>query len=125
MWQSDSAVGAKMARPEAPVAVLVGDGGFMFTMPELVTAAELSLSLPVVICENGGLKQIQDAMDSRGIPRVGVEGINPDFVALAKACHCHGTAPGDETEFRDAFCKALAADRPTVIAVREGEGWLR
>ena len=120
-----NAIGAKMARPEAPVAVLAGDGGFMFTMPELLTAAEAGLRLPVVIWENGGLKQIQDDMDVRGIPRVGVEGISPDFVALAKACHCHGVAPRDETEFRDAFRKALAADRPTVVLVREGGEWLR
>ena len=120
-----NAIGARLARPETPVAVLVGDGGFMFTMPELVTAAEAGLNLPIIIWENGGLKQIQDDMDSRGIPRVGVEGINPDFVALAKACHCHGTAPGSEAEFRDAFRKALEADRPTVIPVREGEDWLR
>ena len=120
-----NAIGAKLARPEAPVAVLAGDGGFMFTMPELVTAAEAGLGLPIIIWQNGGLKQIQDDMDLRRIPRVGVEGINPDFVALAKACHCHGTAPTDETEFRDAFRQALAADRPTVIVVREGEGWLR
>ena len=119
-----NAIGASLALPEAPVAVLAGDGGFMFTMPELVTAAEAGLSLPVIIWENGGLKQIQDDMDGRAIPRVGVEGINPDFVALAKACHCHGAAPGNETEFRDAFRRALSADRPTVIVVREGDEWL-
>ena len=120
-----NAIGARLARPETPVAVLVGDGGFMFTMPELVTAADAGLGLPIIIWENGGLKQIQDDMDSRGIPRVGVEGINPDFVALAKACRCHGTAPGNEAEFRDAFVEALSADRPTVIVVREGAEWLR
>ena len=120
-----NAIGAKLARPSTPVAVLAGDGGFMFTMPELVTAAEAGLNLPVIIWENGGLKQIQDDMDGRGIPRVGVEGINPDFVALAKACHCHGAAPRDETELGDAFRKALAADRPTVIVVRERDEWLQ
>jgi thiamine pyrophosphate-dependent acetolactate synthase large subunit-like protein len=120
-----NAIGAKLARPGAPVAVLAGDGGFMFTMPELVTAAELGLALPVIIWENGGLKQIQDDMDLRGIPRVGVEGINPDFVALAEACHCHGTAPKAADEFEATFAKALKADRPTVIVVREGQDWLR
>ncbi len=59
------------------------------------------------------------------IPRVGVEGINPDFVTLAKACHCHSTAPRDETEFQAAFRNALAAARPPVIVVREGEGLLQ
>ena len=64
-------------------------------------------------------------MDIGRIPRVGVEGINPDFVTLAKVCHCHGTEPRDETEFQAAFRNALAAARPTVIVVREGEEWLQ
>ena len=42
----------RQTRP--PVAVMAGDGGSMFTMPELVTAAELGLPLPIVIWENGG-----------------------------------------------------------------------
>ena len=36
-------IGAKLALPEQPVVVLVGDGGFMFTVQELVTAADHSL----------------------------------------------------------------------------------
>ena len=96
----------------------------MFTMPELVTAAEARLALPVIIWENGGLKQIQDDMDQRDIARVGVEGMNPDFVALAKACHCHGVAPSNEAELATALREAFAADRPTVILVREDDAWL-
>jgi thiamine pyrophosphate-dependent acetolactate synthase large subunit-like protein len=44
-----NAIGAKLAKPDTPVVVLAGDGGFMFTMPELVTAAELNLPIPIVI----------------------------------------------------------------------------
>ncbi|MCW3783293.1 5-guanidino-2-oxopentanoate decarboxylase [Defluviimonas salinarum] len=117
-------IGAKLARPDAPVAVLAGDGGFMFTMPELVTAAEARLALPIVIWENGGLKQIQDDMDLRDIARVGVEGINPDFVALAQACHCHGTYADSAAAFTEAFQGAFETDRPTVIVVRENDAWL-
>ncbi|MXZ81830.1 MAG: 5-guanidino-2-oxopentanoate decarboxylase [Gammaproteobacteria bacterium] len=114
-----NAIGAKLALPEAPVAVLVGDGGFMFTMPELMTAAELELPLPIIIWENGGLKQIQDDMDGRGIPRVGVEGINPDFPALARACHCHGVRCSGPDDAAAAFLQALERDRPTVIVIEE------
>ena len=117
-----NAIGAKLARPDAPVAVLAGDGGAMFTMPELVTAAELGLALPVIIWENRGLKQIQDDMDSRGIHRVGVDGLNPDFVALARACHCHGVDAAGIGELQAAFGGALAADRPTVIVYHEQRG---
>ena len=82
-------------------------------------------SLSVIIWENGGPRKIQDDVDISRIPRVGVEGINPDFVTLAKVCHCHGTEPRDETEFQAAFRNALAAARSTVIVVREGEEWLQ
>lgn len=119
-----NAIGAKLARPEAPVAVLVGDGGFMFTMPELLTAAELGLALPVILWDNDGLKQIRDDMIRRAIPRVGVDGLNPDFVALARACHCEGVRVDSEAGFETAFREALTADRPTVIVVREGDAWL-
>ena len=91
----------------------------MFTMPELVTAAEEKLALPIIIWENGGLKQIQDDMDRVSCDRVGVEGINPDFVMLAKACHCHGVDVSTVEEAQDAFVTALSADRPTVIVFHE------
>ena len=117
-----NAIGARLARPDRPVAVIAGDGGSMFTMPELITAAELGLPLPVVIWENGGLKQIQDDMDGREIRRVGVEGINPDFVGLAKACHCDGIETRSLGELQKAFRAALDADRPTVIVVHEQRG---
>jgi 5-guanidino-2-oxopentanoate decarboxylase len=114
-----NAIGARLARPETPVAVLVGDGGFMFTMPELLTAAELNLPIPIIIWENGGLKQIQDDMDQRQINRVGVEGANPDFVALARACHAHAVDVDTHEALQGAFVEALQADRPTVIVCHE------
>jgi thiamine pyrophosphate-dependent acetolactate synthase large subunit-like protein len=119
-----NAIGAKLALPERPVMVLAGDGGFMFTVQELMVASELGLPLPVIVWENGGLKQIQDDMDNRDIERVGVEGTNPDFLLLAEACGCHGERPTDVGSFQQCVVAALAADRPTLIAVAENDGWL-
>src|SRR5262249_34945970 len=110
--------------PDSPVAVLSGDGGFMFTAQELMSAAELQLPLPIVVWENNGYKQIEDDMRSRGIPPVGVNGINPDFVELAEACGCHGRYPTTTQAFGEAFPEAMRADRRTVILVREGGDWL-
>lgn len=117
-------IGAKLALPDRPVVVVAGDGGFMFTMPELMVAAELGLSLPVVIWENGGLKQIQDDQGARDIQRVGVEGINPDFTLLAQACHCRAVTPTSGADFEGALTAALVADRPTLIILKEGASWL-
>lgn len=119
-----NAIGAMKARPGVPVAVMVGDGGFMFTMPEILVAAEQGLSLPIVIWNNEALKQIRDDMDARGIDRVGIDGINPDFQMLARSCQCHAECPGSEAEFREVFAAAFRAGRPTLIEVREGSDWL-
>ncbi|MFT5115982.1 MAG: 5-guanidino-2-oxopentanoate decarboxylase [Parasphingorhabdus sp.] len=117
-------IGAKLALPDRPVMVLAGDGGFMFTVQELVCAAELKMPLPIVLWENGGLKQIQDDMKARDIPLVGVEGINPDFELLAKACRCLSAAPSSMEEFSEVLVKAFSADVPTLILVNENSDWL-
>ncbi len=119
-----NAIGAMRVPGERPVVAIAGDGGFMFTMPELMVASDLGLSLPVIIWENGGLKQIQDDLDSRGIHRVGVEGSNPDFLMLARACHVHAVRPNSLADFEGAVIQALGAPRPTIIAVEEGAPWL-
>ena len=119
-----NAIGAMRALPDRPVVALVGDGGFMFTVQELITAAELKLPLPIVLWENGGLKQIRDDMSRGGFPRIGVDGINPDFSLLARSMHCHAEEPSSISDFQRAIQTALAADRPTLITVREDSEWL-
>ncbi len=117
-------IGGKLALGDTPVVVVAGDGGFMFTMQELVTAAELELALPIIVWNNAGLKQIRDDMASREIPATGVNGINPDFMQLAGACGCRATRPENEEDFRDSVKGALAASGPTLIEVTEESPWL-
>ncbi|MCH8177203.1 MAG: 5-guanidino-2-oxopentanoate decarboxylase [Proteobacteria bacterium] len=118
------AIGAKLAMPDTPVITFAGDGGFMFTVQELVTAAELKLPIPIILWNNEGLKQIQDDMKLRDIPLVGVGGINPDFVALAQSCHCHALRVDSAEALASAVRDAFAADRPTLIEINESDGWL-
>ncbi len=120
-----NAIGAKLAMPEVPVATFVGDGGFMFTVQELVTAAELQLPIPIVLWNNDGLQQIEDGMLERGIEPVGVRGANPDFIALARACNCLAVHIDSAASLTRAIHDALAADRPTLIQVDEFAAWLR
>lgn len=118
------AIGAKLALPDRPVIAIAGDGGFMFTLQELVTAAELNLPLPLILWNNDGLKQIQDDMKLRQIELVGVTGINPDFIGLAQSCRCHALRIDNARDLTDAVTAALKADRPTLIEVNEWDPWL-
>ena len=112
-------IGAKVADPDVSVVVLQGDGGIMFTIAELATAAELRLALPIVVVDNGGYGEIRNEMADRDEPVHAVDLGHPDFVALARSVGCHGVAANEPGEVADAVLEALKADRPTVIHVRE------
>jgi 5-guanidino-2-oxopentanoate decarboxylase len=107
------------------VIAVAGDGGIMFTVNELATAAEERLALPVIVWNNDALKAIADGMDERRIPRIGVEPRSPDFVGLAESLGCHATRAANAEHLSQAVREALAADRPRLIEVREDSSWLR
>lgn len=53
-----AAIGAKAARPEAPVVALAGDGAFQMTGLELLTAVNEGFPIVVVLLRDGELAQI-------------------------------------------------------------------
>lgn len=112
-------IGAKVASPDTPVLVLQGDGGIMFTIAELATAAQLGLGLPVVVVDNGGYGEIRNEMADRDEPVHAVALGQPDFVALAESLGCHGVRIGSATQLTEEIRTALGRDRPTVLHVRE------
>jgi 5-guanidino-2-oxopentanoate decarboxylase len=118
------AIGAKLGAPHRPVIAVAGDGGVMFTVNELATAAEERLALPVIVWNNDALKAIADGMDERQIPRIGVEPKSPDFARLAESLGCHATRATSAENLAKSVREALVADCPTLIEVREDSPWL-
>jgi 5-guanidino-2-oxopentanoate decarboxylase len=118
------AIGAKIGAPHRSVIAVAGDGGIMFTVNELATAAEERIALPVIVWNNDALKAIADGMDERGIPRIGVEPRSPDFLGLARSLGCEGARAESAEHLARCVREALAADRPTLIEVRQDSRWL-
>ncbi|MFI9105476.1 5-guanidino-2-oxopentanoate decarboxylase [Streptomyces fildesensis] len=114
-----AAIGAKLARPEAPVVALHGDGGIMFTIQELASAAELRIPLPIVVADNGGYGEIRNEMTARKDPVHAVDLPGPDFPAIARAMGCHGVRVDGSAGLARSLESALAADRPTLIHLPE------
>jgi acetolactate synthase-1/2/3 large subunit len=112
-------IGAKVALPDRQVAVIMGDGGLMFTVAELATAAQLRLPLPVVVFDNGGYGEIRQEMSDLGFVPHAVDLPSPDFPGLARALGCHGVEVGSPDHLARALGTAFAAERPTVLRVRE------
>jgi len=118
------AIGAKIGAPDRPVIAVAGDGGLMFTVNELATAAEEHVALPVIVWNNDALMAIVEQMDQREIPRIGVEPKSPDFLRLAQSLGCHATRPASADQLAQSVRDALGADRPTLIEVRQDSAWL-
>ena len=107
---------AKIARPDATVVPIVGDGGFQFTMQEVATAVQFRLGLPIVIFNDSTYTAVKEAQ-AREFDRrfIAVDLVNPDYVKLADA---YGI-PGVRAESPDALAEAIRAaaqrDLPTII----------
>jgi acetolactate synthase-1/2/3 large subunit len=108
-------VGAAVAKPGTPVAVLLGDGALMFSVQELITLVEQRLSVPVVVVDNGGYREIRDQEAARGIPPIGVDLRTPDFAALAVAMGARGARTTSAADLTDLVGDAFGADGPTLI----------
>ncbi|BBY61743.1 acetolactate synthase [Mycolicibacterium sarraceniae] len=117
-----AAMGAKMARPEAEVWAIDGDGCFQMTNQELATCAVEGVPIKVALINNGNLGMVRQwqtlfyeerysqtdlATHSRRIP---------DFVKLAEAYGCVGLRCEREEDVIGVINQARAInDRPVVI----------
>ncbi|MGV6805929.1 MAG: thiamine pyrophosphate-binding protein [Ruegeria sp.] len=110
-------IGGAVARRGKPTAVIAGDYGFQYTMQELGVAVELGLSLPIVLWDNGKLKEIEDSMVGSQIAPNAVEAKNPDFCKLAEAFGARSSAPNSVSEMQAAIRSAFDAPVPTLVRV--------
>ncbi len=110
-----AAIGGAVARKGAPTLSIIGDYGFHYTMAELGVAVELGLALPIILWDNGKLKEIEDSMTRAQIAPNAVIARNPDFVALARAFGAYAAAPQSLAEMQEVVRAAFDADGPTLI----------
>ena len=112
-----AAIGAQIAKPDAPVVALLGDGAFMFSVQELVTAIEQNLSVVVIVVNNGGYREIRDQQEARAMAPIGVDLHVPDIAALATAIGAVGEKASDARDLANRATIALGRPGPTVISL--------
>jgi acetolactate synthase-1/2/3 large subunit len=86
-----AAVGVQLARPNACVLCVSGDGGFQMNIQELATVRRLGLPIKMVIIDNkylGMVRQWQQLFYQRNYAETDLSD-NPDFVEIAKAYKIH------------------------------------
>jgi acetolactate synthase-1/2/3 large subunit len=86
-----AAIGAKFAKPDSEVWVVVGDGGFQMTMCELATIVQEKINIKIAIINNGYLGMVRQWQEFFYDKRyVATPLVAPDFAALANAFGIRG-----------------------------------
>ena len=117
------ALGAAIACPERTVFALLGDGGAMYTLQYLWTAARENLNIKSVVFSNRQYNILEVEYLRMGVNQVGDRAaalfdLNKpalDWVALAKGQGVPGTKATTSEEFAKALESALACDGPYLI----------
>src|SRR5437899_2743943 len=111
-----AAIGAKVARPDAEVWVVVGDGGFQMTMCELATIVQENLKINIAIINNGFLgmvRQWQEFFYERNYQATPL--LNPDFAKVAEAYGIRNATVTQRSQVVPAVQSARQYDGPVLI----------
>jgi acetolactate synthase-1/2/3 large subunit len=113
-----AAMGAKLALPDVPALVMVGDGDFAMVMQDLETAVRRNLAVVVVIFNDFSMGAVRHFQRTQhGGRYIGVEHNNPDFAELARLFGAHGERVEEPARVRPALEAAFASGKPAVLDV--------
>ena len=113
-------IGARVARPDRPVIVVAGDGGFLFNSQELSTLVRYRIPVVVVVFTDDSYGNVARDLDEAWGGSIGAELANPDFVRLAEAYGVTGFRAKEPAEVGDLVREAVALQSPALIEVPVG-----
>jgi acetolactate synthase-1/2/3 large subunit len=121
-WGFGTALGAKAAMPHRKVLAIAGDGGFMYQVGELATAARHKLAVVVVVFDNGGFGNVKRIQQERyGNRLIASDLQNPDFCKLADSFGIASFKAHDARQLEEALHKAFALEAPALVWVPHGD----
>ena len=114
----NTALGVKAAFPDRPVVSITGDGGFMFGVQELATAAQFGIGLTTILFNNNAFGNVRRDQAQRFDGRIiGSELKNPDFRGLCESFGVGYRRAHNQAELKRELEASLAANQPDVIEV--------
>ena len=131
-YSGGMALGIKLARPDARVVQIVGDGGFHFSTPSSVYAVAQQYALPIftVVLDNGGWQAVKEAtlrVYPDGVAantqafQSRLEGEQRDFAKVAEAFGAYGETVHEPAHVEAAIARCVAAvdgGRAAVLVVK-------
>ena len=112
-----AAIGAQVARPDATVVCVTGDGSFMMMIHELATLKRYGLPVKIVLFDNGCLglvRQWQELFFGNRESEIDLSD-NPDFLRVAAAFGIPGRRVSRNAEVPEAMDEALRSEGPFLL----------
>ncbi|MCL2444180.1 MAG: biosynthetic-type acetolactate synthase large subunit [Treponema sp.] len=106
-----AAAGAKIANPNAQVALFTGDGCLRMNSAELATLVNYKLPVLIIVFNNrslGMLRQWQNKLYKSNYYETDLENRGPDFIKLAAAYDVPAFSAADEKSFTNALSDAMS-----------------
>jgi 3D-(3,5/4)-trihydroxycyclohexane-1,2-dione acylhydrolase (decyclizing) len=122
-YEIAGALGVKLARPEAEVIAIVGDGSYLMLNSEIATSVMLGLKIIVVVLDNRGYGCIQRLQLASGSPRFNNllddcgAPVAIDFAAHAASLGATAVHVKDIGELKTAMSAAREATTTQVIVI--------
>jgi acetolactate synthase-1/2/3 large subunit len=113
------AIGAHIAKPDAPIVAFVGDGSLGMSLGEVETLAREGVPAVIVVLNDSGYGNIrQEQIVHYGEGRtIGVDFGDVNFATVALGCGVEGERVTDGASLAAAVRKGLAMDGPYLIDV--------
>ncbi|MGD9860195.1 MAG: thiamine pyrophosphate-dependent enzyme [Marinobacterium sp.] len=118
-----TALGVKVANPDKAVVSVSGDGGFMFGVQELMTAAEFNIGLVSIVVNNrsyGNVRRDQEL--GFGSRFSGSELKTPDFVKLADSFGIRSHRVKSPQALKPVLEKCIELNQPCLIEIQSERG---
>ena len=102
---------------------MTGDGGFLFAVQELATAAQYGIALVTLLFNNASFGNVlRDQRTAFGNRVIGSVLDNPDFLLLAKAFGVEGHRVASPAALERVLAKVIHAEKPVLIEIEVPQG---
>tara|TARA_R110002096_G_scaffold309403_2_gene503914 strand:- start:9188 stop:10816 length:1629 start_codon:yes stop_codon:yes gene_type:complete len=111
-------LGVQVAHPDKKVVTVAGDGGFLFNVQEMATAAQFNIPMVCIVFNDsafGNVKRIQQTSHQGRVIASDLQ--NPDFVALGESFGVKSSRTDNPEGLRSALKEGFAHDGPVLIEV--------
>ncbi len=113
-----AAMGAKIAAPDRPVCLFVGDGGIQMTLQEFGTIMQENIGVKIFLLNNnwlGNVRQWQELFFGKRYSQTRM--LNPDYRLIAQAYGIRCIVVNRREELEDAVRQSLSDNAPVLVDI--------